>query len=201
MGCAGSRAALYKKLSQKPEFRVWSKKFDALCIHPSEVKKLFYVFAKADFDGGGTIDLIELLTAIDLERTPFTERVFAIFDDDNSGKIDFGEFVLALWNYCTLSNVTLGESPAPVCCCWVLWCCGGDGTAGAARQHCWAEGLGLPTEGGVCGKSDKYWLIYWPKRRGWGGWGHGEMERGNRSVCPCPRSHSSQLALSPSAPP
>lgn len=59
-------------------------------------------------DGGGTIDLLELLTVIDVERTPFTERIFQIFDDDNSGKIDFGEFVLSLWNYCTLSKVTLG---------------------------------------------------------------------------------------------
>ena len=61
-------------------------------------------------DGGGTIDLTELLTIIELERTPFTERVFSIFDEDNSGKIDFGEFVLALWNFCTLTKTTLGTS-------------------------------------------------------------------------------------------
>eukprot|EP01039_Chlorochromonas_danica_P007795 gene7795-8606_t len=108
MGCSGSKAESFKKLSHTAEFQVWMRKFQALRITPGEVRKLYKVFAKADMDGGGTIDLVELLTAIDVERTRFSERVFAIFDEDNSGKIDFGEFVLALWNYCTLSQVTLG---------------------------------------------------------------------------------------------
>lgn len=30
-----------------------------------------------------------------------------MFDEDNSGEIDFREFVVALWNYCTLGKATL----------------------------------------------------------------------------------------------
>mgnify|MGYP000395057526 CR=1 FL=1 len=44
---------------------------------------------------------------IDIERTPFTKRVFSIFDDDGSKTVDFKEFVMALWNYCTLGKATL----------------------------------------------------------------------------------------------
>ncbi len=61
-----------------------------------------------DVDDSGCIELVELLVHIDLERTKFTERIFSIFDEDGSGQIDFREFVLSLWNYCTLSNATLG---------------------------------------------------------------------------------------------
>ena len=42
-------------------------------------KMLYKMYNKVDIDGGGTIDLVELLTVIDVERTPFTERIFSIF--------------------------------------------------------------------------------------------------------------------------
>ena len=60
-------------------------------------------------DGSGSIEVKEMLVHFDIERTKFTRRVFGIFDDDNSGSIDFHEFVLALWNYCTLGKATLGN--------------------------------------------------------------------------------------------
>lgn len=107
MGC--SQSAAYDKITTHPRFAEWMEKFGALQISKSEALKLYTVFHRADLDGGGTINLLELLTVIDLERTPFTKRVFSIFDDDGSGDIDFGEFVLALWNYCTLSKVSLGK--------------------------------------------------------------------------------------------
>lgn len=83
---SNTKEIAYLKVSIRPEFIAWSCKFAALCIYEGEIKKLFFTFAIADIDGNGTIELIELLTAIDLERTRFSERVFAIFDDDNSGK-------------------------------------------------------------------------------------------------------------------
>ncbi len=105
MGCGTSTAVL--KIMNHPNFPEWGKKFEALQIKNPEIKKFIKAFAKADLDGGGTIGLMELLVTLDVEKTPFTKRVFSIFDDDSSGEIDFGEFVLALWNYCTLSKVAL----------------------------------------------------------------------------------------------
>jgi Ca2+-binding EF-hand superfamily protein len=107
MGC-GNSSANFQKFSQSHEFQKWSEAFEALQISRNDLYRFYKVFGKVDLDGGGTIDLVEMLTVIDVERTPFTERVFSIFDDDKSGKIDFGEFVLALWNYNTLTRVSLG---------------------------------------------------------------------------------------------
>jgi Ca2+-binding EF-hand superfamily protein len=106
MGCGYSSA--FEIAFATPQYREWNKTFAALGMTKAEVYQLYKKFIKVDLDRGGTIDVVELLTVIDVERTPFTERVFAVFDEDNSGKIDFNEFVLSLWNYCTLSRVTLG---------------------------------------------------------------------------------------------
>jgi Ca2+-binding EF-hand superfamily protein len=74
-----------------------------------EIAQLYNLFCKADVDLSGTVDMVELLTLLDIERTSFSVRVFSIFDEDKSGLIDFKEFVLAAWNYCTLSDSSLGE--------------------------------------------------------------------------------------------
>ena len=118
MGCVSSSANLNKRfdeLCHSPQFVKWNEMFEALQFQKQEIRQLYQHFSKADLDGGGTIDLTELLSIIELERTPFTERVFSIFDEDNSGKIDFGEFVLALWNFCTLTKTTLGKSTCLYC--------------------------------------------------------------------------------------
>lgn len=52
----------------------------------------------------------QLLMFLDVERTRFTKRIFSIFDDDKSGEIDFREFVLSIWNYCTLGKTSLSKS-------------------------------------------------------------------------------------------
>jgi Ca2+-binding EF-hand superfamily protein len=54
-----------------------------------------------DTDNSGLIDLKELARFLRIEADIFLCRCFAIFDEDDSGFIDFGEFVLSLWNYCT----------------------------------------------------------------------------------------------------
>jgi serine/threonine-protein phosphatase 2B regulatory subunit len=76
-------------------------------ISTKELCLIHNIFQKVDLDHSGAIDVVELLTIMDVERTPFTERVFRIFDEDKSGKVDFYEFVVALWNYCTLSPAAL----------------------------------------------------------------------------------------------
>ena len=42
--------------------------------------------------------------AQDIERSPFAEKIFKIFDHDLSGELDFVEFVCAIWNFCTMDD-------------------------------------------------------------------------------------------------
>ncbi len=86
----------------------WRIQFETLQLKEKEVAKLFKIFSQIDVDQDGGMGLVELLTLVNVERTAFSERVFSIFDENRSGKIDFREFVLSLWNYCTLSPATLG---------------------------------------------------------------------------------------------
>lgn len=43
----------------------------------------------------------------DLNRSRFSEKAFAVMDRDGSGEVDFLEFVLAVWNYCSFNQASL----------------------------------------------------------------------------------------------
>lgn len=104
MGICESKISIYEinlKLAG------WRDQFEALQITGKEIEQIYRIFRKVDVDNSGTIELAELLVHIEIERTKFSERIFSIFDEDSSGQIDFREFVLSLWNYCTLSKTTL----------------------------------------------------------------------------------------------
>lgn len=100
MGLCGSTVE-----SQIPQG--WMELFANLKLTRAEVQKLYDIFRKADMDGSGFVDTVELLTLLDIERTRFTEQIFTIFDNDGSGKIDFREFVMSVWNYCTIGKAAL----------------------------------------------------------------------------------------------
>jgi hypothetical protein len=43
-----------------------------------------------------------------LEESRFARKLFSRFDENGSAEINFKEFVLSLWNVCSLSKSTLG---------------------------------------------------------------------------------------------
>ena len=68
---------------------------------------LYECFCEIDEDGSGEVDLMEMIRYLDLQRSKFNRRIFTLFDEDDSGEIDFREFVVASWNYCTMSKTAL----------------------------------------------------------------------------------------------
>ena len=109
MGCGGSKAKSFESVVSKASFRESLVVFHNLQLSRTDLKKMYKVFTVMDIDGSGSISLAELLAHLDLPRTAYTEKIFTIFDDDGSGAIDFREFVLSVWNYCTLTKVNLGK--------------------------------------------------------------------------------------------
>jgi len=104
MGCNSSILNIYSKVRRIAQHQ---DEFEALSFSELDIGRLYKVFRRVDNDDSGQIDLAEMLAHFDLERTPFTMRVFSMFDEDRSGMVDFREFVLSLWSYCTLSKAAL----------------------------------------------------------------------------------------------
>lgn len=97
----------YYRLYEDNELKNWRYLFEALQLRRKEVGKLHDIFKRVDIDHSGSIGVKELLDHLNIEKSIFRDRIFTVFDEDGSGQIDFKEFVLSLWNYCTLSKATL----------------------------------------------------------------------------------------------
>jgi Ca2+-binding EF-hand superfamily protein len=102
--CTSPYAHVYKHF---PAVLKQKELYDALLLSENDIGRLLYVFHKIDHDKGGSIDIAELLAFLDLEKTPWSRRIFTILDEDGNGTVDFREFVVALWNYCSLGRSTL----------------------------------------------------------------------------------------------
>lgn len=87
----------------------WMDIFKAMKLKREEVIDMLAVYNKVDCDKSGNIDVVELLTLLDIERTRFTERIFSAFDKDHTGQIDFYEFTVSVWKFCTLGNGSISK--------------------------------------------------------------------------------------------
>ena len=58
-------------------------------------------------DKSGEIDVDEFFHGLEIEPTPFGERVFKVADVSNDGEIDFGEFFVAIYNFCSFDDRSL----------------------------------------------------------------------------------------------
>ena len=95
---------------QSKEYATWHPIYHSLNITTEDLFKLYTVYTSLDMDKSETIDVSEFLRAIDYDSTPFSRRVFSMFDGDGSGAIDYFEYVISVWNYCTLNKHTLGKT-------------------------------------------------------------------------------------------
>jgi Ca2+-binding EF-hand superfamily protein len=104
MGCGESKLMT---VYNRPEVRAKKEIYEAFSFSTLDIGRLHKVYRKIDNDDSNSIELAELLAFLDLDRTRFTKRIFTMFDEDGSGLLDFHEFVLSLWNYCTLTKSSL----------------------------------------------------------------------------------------------
>ena len=75
-----------------------------LGVSPLEQVYMLTAFGKADRDGSGAMTIDEFLDKIGMPWSHFAEKVFGVFDADDSGEIDFQEWAFAIWNYCTMTK-------------------------------------------------------------------------------------------------
>ena len=65
---------------------------------------LYTVFCDIDLDKSGNINMKEFYKWFNMERTPFTDSIFTIMDQDKSDEVDFREFSMVLWNYLSFTT-------------------------------------------------------------------------------------------------
>lgn len=97
--------------------------FKKLQIPVDDINRLFSCFLEIDTDGSGEISLDEFYAHFKLKRSVFSDMAFGLMDEDKvrdicevpkrgsktlpydsssqSGEIDFREFILTLWNFCS----------------------------------------------------------------------------------------------------
>ena len=113
MGCGGSKFTQERfKLSESGfvTLKALTKRFDLKRKHLEKLRMKFaaidgtveFFEEEAVFgEREGFISLKEFLIHFDLDASPFSKRVFGVMDHDESGKVDFCEFVMTLYSYCT----------------------------------------------------------------------------------------------------
>lgn len=100
---------LQVSLDEKKIPKEWQTIFKNMKLSRKEIKQLHDIFEKLDLKRKGGIDTVEWLTFLDLERNTFTERIFRTFDRDGNRILDFYEFVVSLWKFCTLVEGSISK--------------------------------------------------------------------------------------------
>merc|ERR1711988_1112528 len=75
-----------------------------------DVCDLFDMYGDIDVDGSGAVSCDEFLNYFSVDQTrAFAQRIFSMLAVDKTGEIDFMEFVICIWNLCTLTSDTVGK--------------------------------------------------------------------------------------------
>ena len=81
--------------------------FRTLRLGRSEQRKLFEAFDRMDKDGGRSIDFEEFCAFFRIEPSKFSRRCFLMLDAGGSGEMNFAQFCVCAWNYCTYDSTGL----------------------------------------------------------------------------------------------
>lgn len=102
MGAAASTSSP----SSKPE---WMNIFNIMQLTKYELAAFDEIFHSVDVENTGSIDVDVMLNYLGIKNSFFSERIF-IYDEQCLGRIDFFEFVLALWKFCSFNKESMGKN-------------------------------------------------------------------------------------------
>ena len=85
------------------------KVFEDLFLTQSDLNLLFNAFCDIDADDSGVIRSDELFAYLCIESTQFNKKLFAFFDEKQTGYLNFLEFVVVIWNFLTFDSSEFGR--------------------------------------------------------------------------------------------
>ncbi len=80
-----------------------------LRIRRSDIDAIFRQFCKIDTDDSGLISVNEFVIMNKVQSQAFGEMCFRVLDKNNSGNLDFLEYMVSMWNYCSLGKDSLAQ--------------------------------------------------------------------------------------------
>ena len=84
--------------------------FDQFNLNDSDLLLIHLSFRNICTPFSGMICIEELALLLKLESTSFNQRVLGTLDAGKTGKLDFFEFLIVAWIYCTSDSDNLGKS-------------------------------------------------------------------------------------------
>lgn len=120
--------------------------FRLLGLSNADVDKLYTSFRKIDVDGSGAILLNELLFYLQEEKTPLTNLLFSVFDNDGRCSLFYKVISMVLCN-CGTSFYYSGalDFMEFTCCIWALLSVPEKDVGGFAFVFCDPQNTGLAT--------------------------------------------------------
>ncbi len=91
----------------KPTNKQWEVTFRALGWDRKTVEEFWTLFCRINNSRTGEITIFEFLNYFNLDRSQYVEKCFEYFDTTGGDSIDFLEFIVSVWNICTLKVDTL----------------------------------------------------------------------------------------------
>ncbi|GMH85793.1 hypothetical protein TrVE_jg1722 [Triparma verrucosa] len=91
----------------QPDNQDWEITFGALDLDYRTINKFWKIFYKMNKTHDGEVSIIEFMNYFNLDRTPYVVKAFAYCDTVGGGEMDFLEFIVSTWNFCTLGARTL----------------------------------------------------------------------------------------------
>lgn len=91
----------------QPSNAHWEITFSALGWERETIDKFWIIFCKINHSRSQEITIFEFLNYFNLDRSEYVEKCFEYFDTTGGDSIDFLEFMVSVWNICTLKIDTL----------------------------------------------------------------------------------------------
>jgi len=87
--------------------RTFQNVITAMGMTKDEVDTLFRCWEKVDANKDAFMSSDEFHSLLGMKATSITKRIFAMLDRNNSGEVDFGEWLASIWIYLSYSRMSL----------------------------------------------------------------------------------------------
>ncbi len=91
----------------QPTNKQWEVTFRTLGWDRNLIEDFWAVFCRINKSRSGEITIFEFLNYFNLDRSGYVEQCFNYFDTTGGDSVDFLEFIVSVWNICTMKVDTL----------------------------------------------------------------------------------------------